>query len=259
MNKKVWSIFAGLCLVVSALCAVPSGAQTSQVKEKPPMYSYLSNWQIPREQWADMAKENASEKVLLQKALADGTIVGYGFDENLVHQPGGETHDSWFSAMSMAGLMKVLTQFYASPNSTSSTFSSATKHWDEILVSRYYNWKSGSWKDGFVSVASYKLKADAPSNAVETLSKDVIVPVMEKLLTDGTVQEYEIDTAAVHTSSPGTFWIVCVTPQADGLDKVNEAIRDSMKANPLASPVFGSMVESGAHRDELLLGEGTYK
>jgi hypothetical protein len=36
------------------------------------------------------------------KALADGTIVGYGNDEDLVHQAYGETHDNWWSAMSMA-------------------------------------------------------------------------------------------------------------------------------------------------------------
>jgi hypothetical protein len=260
MKKKVWSIFPGLCLLaVSTLCVLPSGAQTSAVKAKPPMYSYISNWQIPRAHWADMAKEAGSERAILEKALADGTIVGYGDDLNLVHQADGETHDSWFSAMSMAGLMKVLTQFYASPDSTSSARASATKHWDEVFISRYYNWKPGSWKDGYVSVSSYKLKADAPGNAVDTLSKEVVAPVLEKLLTDGAILEYEIDTQAVHTSAPGTFSIVFVAAQADGLDKVDAAILDSMKTSPLSGKAFDSMVDTSAHRDELLQGNGTYK
>ncbi|MDE3188828.1 MAG: hypothetical protein KGM96_15045 [Acidobacteriota bacterium] len=260
MNKKVWSIFPALCLlVVSALCALPSGAQMSDVKSKPPMYSYVANWQIPRARWAEMSKDASSERAILEKALADGTIVGYGNDVNLVHQADSETHDSWFSAMSMAGLMKVLTQFYASPDSTSSARASATKHWDEVFVSRYYNWKPGSWKDAYVSVSSYKLKADAPANAVDTLSKDVIVPVLEKLLTDGAIVEYDIDTQAVHTSAPGTFIIVYVAPQPDGLDKVDAAILDSMKTSPLSGPAFDSMIDSSAHRDELLQGNGTFK
>ena len=123
-----------------------------EVKEKPPMYSYVANWQIPRAHWADMAKGNSANKAILDKALADGTIVGYGNDENLVHQPDGETHDSWWSAMSMAGLVKVLDQFYASPGDASPALESATKHWDSVLVSRYYNWHSSPWtRDTFPS------------------------------------------------------------------------------------------------------------
>jgi hypothetical protein len=30
----------------------------------------------------------------------------------LIHQPDGATHDEWWSAMSMAGLLNVLDQYY---------------------------------------------------------------------------------------------------------------------------------------------------
>jgi hypothetical protein len=56
-------------------------------------------------------------------------------------------------------------------------------------------------------VASYKLKGDAPDNAIETLSKQLVVPLLEKMLADGTILEYEVDTIAVHTEAPGNFWI----------------------------------------------------
>src|ERR1700751_1770025 len=160
MNKRLWSVIVGTCgLLLSSLGSIPSVAQMPEVKEKPAMYSYVANWQIPRAQWADMEKANAADKAILDKALADGTIVGYGNDENLVHQPDGETHDNWWSAMSMAGLIKVLDAFYASPNNASPALNSATKHWDLILVSRYYNWKSGAYKSGYTHVGLYKLKA----------------------------------------------------------------------------------------------------
>ena len=107
------------------------------------MYSYVGNWNIPRAQWAEMEKANAADQNVLGKAVADGTIVGFGHDMNLVHQPDGETHDEWWSAMSMAGVLKVLDQFYKSGSSTSPVLASATKHWDNIYVSRYYNWHSG--------------------------------------------------------------------------------------------------------------------
>src|ERR1700722_8702674 len=119
MNRKLWGVFAGLCaLGLSIVCASPAGAQMSDEKEKPPMYSYVGFWDIPRAQWADMAKADAADQKILDKAVANGTIVGYGNDENLIHSPDGPTHDGWWSAMSMAGLLNVLDQFYKSGNAT---------------------------------------------------------------------------------------------------------------------------------------------
>jgi len=260
MSRTPGVVLTGLCgLAMLALFAVPAGAQTSEVKEKPPLYSYIADWQIPRAHWAEMAKANAANKAILEKALADGTIVGYGNDENLIHTADGETHDNWWSSKSMAGLVKVLDLFYASPNMASPALESATKHWDIIFVSRYYNWHPGSFKVGYTQVSAYKLKADAPEDAVDMISKNLVVPLMEKMLADGTIIEYEIDTLAVHTEAPGSFWISYVTPSPEGFDKVNAGIRESLKASPLAGPAFGSMTESKGHRDELIRGEGTFK
>jgi hypothetical protein len=260
MKSKLWCFFAGLfLLVISPLCAVPSHAQMSEVKEKAPMYSYVANWQIPRANWADMDKAASANNAILEKAVADGTIVGYGDDVNLVHHPDLETHDNWWSSMSIAGLIKVLEQFRASDTSTSGVLASATKHWDNIYVSRYYNWKSGSWKGGYGLVAMYKLKADAPDNAVDLLSKNLVVPLLEKMLADGTILEYEIDTEAIHTSAPGTFAIVFIAPKPEGIDSVLGAIRGVQREHPLGVQAFGSLEDSSAHRDELMKGNGTYK
>ena len=260
MNRKLWRVFAGLCaLAMAAVWAAPARAQMSEVKEKPPMYSYVGFWNIPRAQWAEMAKADAADQKILDKAIASGTIVGYGNDVNLVHQPDGSTHDDWWSAMSMAGLLNVLDQFYKSGSATSPVLESATKHWDNIFVSRYYNWHSGSWKDVYTHGSSYKLKADAPDDAVETLSKNLIVPLLEKMLADGTIHEYEVDTEAIHTEAPGTFWVFYIAANAEGLDKVNAALRETLKSNPLGGPAFGSMVDFTAHRDYLARTNATYK
>ena len=260
MNRKLWGVFAGLCaLAMSAVWASPARAQMSEVKEKPPMYSYVSFWNIPRGQWADMAKADAADQKILDKAIANGTIVGYGNDVNLVHQPDGPTHDDWWSATSMAGVLNVLDQFYKSGSTTAPVLASATKHWDGIFVSRYYNWHSGSWKDAYTHGASYKLKPDAPDEAVETLSKNLIVPLMEKMLADGAIHEYEIDTEAIHTEAAGTFWIFYLASSAEGLDKVNTALRETLKANPLNGPAFDSMVDFTEHRDFLARTDAMYK
>jgi len=260
MNRRSCSIFAGLCaLALSSLCTLPANAQNSEVKAKPPMYSYVANWQIPRAHWGEMAKSSDADKAILDKALADGTIVAYGNDENYVHTPDGYTHDDWWSSMSMAGLLNVLDQFYSSGNVDSPALEAATKHSDEIVVSRYYNWHSGSYKDAPLSVAIYQLKPDAPDDAVEMLSKTLVVPLMEKLLADGTIAEYEIDTQAIHTDEPGIFAIVWIPVNNAAVDKVNAALRTAMAEQPLGGPAFLSMIDYSKHRDELWRGSGVYK
>lgn len=174
------------------------------------MYSYVGNWAIPRAQWADMEKNTRATQKILEKALANGTLVGYGNDMNLIHRAEGSTHDEWWSATSMAGLLNVLEQIYQSGNPTSPVLASATKHWDNIYVSRYYNWHPGSWKDVYTFGALYKLKPDAPDDAVEKLSKHLIVPLMEKMLSTGAIHEYEVDTEAIHTEAPGSFAILYI-------------------------------------------------
>jgi hypothetical protein len=219
----------------------------------------VSNWSIPRAQWAEMEKANAADQKILDKAMSDGAILAYGDDVTLVHQPDGMTHDDWWSSMSMAGLLKVLEEFYKSGNSVTPALLSATKHSDNIFVTRFYNWHSGSWKGVYSHGASYKLKPDAPHDAVEMLSKSLVVPLMEKLLAEGAIHEYEIDTEAIHTEAPSTFWIFYIAANAEGLEKVNASLSATLKANPLSGPAFASMVESSAHRDYLLRTNATYK
>jgi hypothetical protein len=94
------------------------------------------------------------------------------------------------------------------------------------------------------------MKAGAPDDAIDMLSQNVIVPLLEKLLADGTILEYEIDTLAIHTEAPGSFWVDYTAPKPDGLDKVQAAISDTLKAHPLSGSAFDSVTDSSGHRDE---------
>jgi hypothetical protein len=260
MTKSLWRAFAVVCTVALVVaCAAPASAQMPDSKEKAPMYSYVSDWSIPRAQWADMAKNNAADEPILSKAMAAGTLIGYGDDVNLIHQVDGPTHDDWWSSMSLAGVLNVLDQFYKAGNAVNPVLESATRHYDAIYVSRHYNWHAGSWKGVYTRVSSYKLKADAPNDAVDVLSSNVFVPLLEKLLADGAIHEYEVDTEAFHTDSPGSLWIVVIAANAEGLDKYNAAVRDAVKASPLTTPALGSMVDFTPHRDYLMRTNATFK
>lgn len=260
MNRKECGVFSALCaLAITGAWTAPAGAQTAEIKEKPPMYTYVSNWTIPRARWADMDKQEATDGKLFDKAIASGALVAYGDDENLIHQPEGETHDTFWSATSMAGVLNTLEELRKLGASTAGVLGSATKHSDALYVSRFYNWKSGSLKGAYTHGASYQLKQDAPDDAVETLSKGFIVPLLEKLLADGTIAEYEVDVEAIHTAVPGTFWIFYIAPSAEGVDKVTAALGEALKAHPLAGPAISSMVDFTRHRDELARTNATYK
>jgi hypothetical protein len=260
MNGKLLKVFAGLgAVAMSAVWAGQAGAQTSEIKEKPALYTYVADWNIPREKWGDMEKSYAGTQKMLDKAVADGTIVGYGSDVTLVHQGDGVTHDNWWSAMSLAGVLNVLDQLEKASDSSTSVLASATNHFDNVYESRYYNYHPGTVKDGYTYEASYRLKPDAPDDAVALLSKKLIVPLMEKLFADGTLREYEVDTQAIHTEAPGLFTIIYLAASAEGLDKVNAALDTAIKADPLGGVAFGSMVDISAHHDELGRSMATYK
>jgi len=260
MSRTLWKVFAGLCvLAMSAVWVTPASAQMSEMKEKPPMYSYVGFWNIPRAHWAEMEKANAADRPILDKAIASGTLVGYGDDVNLVHQPDAETHDEWWSSMSMAGLIDVLEEFYKSGGTVTPVLETATKHWDGIYVSRHYNWHAGSWKGAYTHGSYWRLKPGEPEGAVELLSRSLIVPFFEKLLADGTIHEYEVDTEAIHTEAPGAFWIFYLAANAEALDKADAALRQTLKASPLDGPAFGSMVDFATHRDYLARTNATYK
>lgn len=256
MKRKL--VLGLVCVVMGLVMGCGSLSAQTEVKEKPPMYTYVSVWAMPRSQWAALEKDTSTDAIL-QKALASGGIIGYGRDQTIVHQEDGWTHDDWWAANSMAGLFNVLDQIYKAGNATSPVLSSATKHQDYVLVSRYYNNKPGSWKNAYGHGGFYKLKPNAPDNALEMLSKNLFVPFFEKLMADGTIIEYDVDEQAIHTDSPSLFTIFYLCANAECLDKVNAALTTWQKESPLGGPTFVSMTEQDAHRDELSRGDATYK
>jgi hypothetical protein len=260
MNSRRWNVVFGLCvLAMAGAWAAPAGAQMAEVKEKPRMYTYEAFWNIPRARWAEMEKANPGGQKVLDNALASGGIVAYGTDSAVLHDAEGATHDNWWSAMSMAGALNVLDGLEKSGGTAASVLTSATKHWDNMWVSQYYNWHSGSWKGAYTYSAIYTLKPDAPNDAIDMLAKNLIAPLMEKLLADGTIVEYEIDEQAIHSDAPGMFVIDYISPTAEGLDKFSAALHESVIKSPLAGPAFGSMVDWTKHRDSVVRTNATYK
>jgi hypothetical protein len=253
-NRKLRTVLAGLAvLALSAGRTLPAGSQAAQIKEKPPMYSYIAIWNIPRAQWAARENQAAAARKILDRAIANGTISAYGFD-------GNPLHDTFWLALSRAGLEKVRDEFQkAGIAVVPSTAGAGAPPPVSILVSRYYNWRAITCKNAYVHVGIYRIKADAPSNVVDLLSRNFFAPPLEKSLAGGAIFEWETDTYAEPKDGPGTFLIAYLSATAEGLEKAKDAVQETLKAKPSTGPAFGSLVDVNASRDVVVRSYAVYK
>lgn len=251
MRKRVcWTLFALIVCVVAVAPPVVAGAPPQMAAaEKPAIFTYVSEWTVPRAMWNDFDKQEAPSYDTLKKAVADGTLLSYGVFAVVNHQEGAPTHGSWFSASSMANLMKVLEGLRAAPAATSPVLA-ASKHWDYIVTSRDYNFHSGTFTNGYLRVATWMGKAGASDPGGKIL-KASMVALLEKMFTEGSLHGYTIDEEVVHSMDPNAFFVVLITNGAEGLDKFSTAIEEMGKNNPTVLPAFGSLIDEHGHRDML--------
>ena len=239
-----WACTAALAL---ACTGVAYGQEDKT--EKPVLYTYVAEWSAPRAQWGDIEKGDSGEKAAVDKMLADGTIVAAGQFKTIVHQEGGATHGSWFQATSMANLLKALDAVVATGRANAPVYA-ASKHWDYILESRQYNGKVGSYDKAYLRVSTWTAKPGS-GDTVERFEKNFMVPLLDKLVADGSVAWYQIDEEAIHTSTPGMIDLAIVTPDAAGLDAYYAALEQAEKKDGFAGEAFDQAVDEAGHRDSL--------
>lgn len=246
-NRVIWCV--GAVSICACLAAVSLRAQTAD-QGKPPVYTYLSEWAAPRAQWADMVKLDEQDRPLMDKLVADGTLTGYGAYTNLLHQEGEPTHGTWFTATSEGNLLKALEAVYAQPGATTAPVQGASKHWDYMLVGRMYNHRPGKSEGGYLAGEQWDVKP-GQMHAYNDLLKSTLVPVCEKLLADGAVTSYGIDTEDFHTQKLGRVSFYFTTSDTSGFDKASKAFDEAFDKSPALGTALQSMVDREGHRDFL--------
>ena len=146
--------------------------------------------------------------------------------------------------------MKALEAVYAQ-GTTMAPVLAASKHWDFILVSRAHNGRSGHYEGGYLSGSSWDVKP-GEDRAFRDLMNSRLVPVFEKLVADGSVVSYSVDTEEYHTEKPGRVSLVYTTADASGLDKVDQALEAAFSKDNEIGPAVRSMTDGKEHRDFLL-------
>jgi hypothetical protein len=235
----------GFCLVVCGFM----GAQTSTAA-KPEVYTYIAQWDAPRAQWPDMVSADEKDKPVLDKLVADGTLLGYGAYTNILHQEGEPTHGTWFTAASEGKLLKGLEAIYAQPGLVSAPVQAASKHWDQIMVSDIYGSKSGSSTGGYLTWSRWEIKPGS-MRAYTDLTKKAIVPALEKLLAEGSITSYGMLTEDYHTQKMGMVYEYFTVPDAASLDKANKTLQDVFDNTPALGSAIQGLAERDGHRDFL--------
>src|SRR2546421_13088295 len=186
MNKRMIAVAVGLILVTVAIVSSPTAF--SQMEPTPMVYTFVSQFQVPRANWAQYSED--SEKTLvpvMEKSLADGNIVSWSTFEQVVHTPDAYTHGAAWSSTSISGLMKVLDEIRkAGPRPGQIA---ATKHEDYLMQTSMY--RVGSGTPTYLRVVCSNARAEKPGEYTATLKK-LLVPTFEEQVKKGVATYYGV-------------------------------------------------------------------
>jgi len=79
----------------------------------------------------------------------------------------------------------------------------------------------------------------------------VWVPLLDKLLADGTITSYGFDMEDYHSQPMGIVYEYITVPDAASLDKANKAFEDLFSSNPALGGAARSQTKREGHRDYL--------
>jgi hypothetical protein len=240
MKKRI----AGLLVIVLAVMLAP--AALPQMEPTPVVYTYVSQFQVPRANWAAYSEDTEKTVVpIVEKLTADGTILSWSTFEQVIHTPDGYTHGAAWSSTSISGLMKVLDEVRkAGPRPGQIA---ATKHEDYLMQTSMY--RVGSGTPAYLRVVCSNAKADKPGDYAATLKK-LLVPTFEEQVKKGVATYYGVDEQYVNTSAPSTRCVVITYPNAEGMDKWAAAISATMsKWSPAERAEFVSSTVLDSRRD----------
>jgi hypothetical protein len=222
MNKRLIGVVVGL--VLAAVGVVSSPIAFSQMEPTPTVYTFVSQFQVPRANWAGYSEDSEKTVVpILEKLTADGTIGGWSIFETIVHTPEGYTHGAAWSSTSISGLMKVLDEIRKGGPRPGQI--AATKHEDLLMQTSMYN--AGSGTPAYLRVVCSNAKADKPETFTSTLKK-LLVPTFEEQLKKGAATSYAVDQQYVNTGAQSLRCVVVTYPNAEGMDKWAAAINATM-------------------------------
>ncbi len=248
MSKPIMGLF--VVVLLAAVIAVPIALP--QMEQAQTVYTYVSQFQIPRANWPQYAEDTEKTFVpIAEKLLADGTLIGWSTSENIVHTPEGYTHGAAWSSNSIAGLTRVLDEMRkAGPRPAQIA---ATKHEDLLLQSTMYHAaSSGSGTSGYLRGVCGLAQAGKAGDYAATLKK-YLWPTFEDQVKKGAATSFALEEQYVNSGPPSTRCLVIAYPNEEGMDKWATAINATLGKMSQADreALFGAVVPD-SRRDFML-------
>jgi len=210
-------------------------------------FTYVSQWAVPRAQWAAFAKQDESSVAQMKKDVADGLLVAWGNETVRVHTSDGFTHAEWFTATSRENLLKVLEGQWN--GATNASYVAATRHADLFLHTIAHGGKAGASGTGYLRVASYQAKP-GDEEALEGLLMGKVKAFIESEVSKGNVTLYNIDEEDIHTDMPGNYDLAMIFPDGAAMDRFYADFDAIGKSDPTVGVAFSSLTSAKDHRDD---------
>lgn len=200
---------------------------------------------------------------VLEKLMADGTVLAYGLDADILHRAGEPNMTAWYTVAGYAGLEKVDKAFEASAEKNSAVLQAMAdagdpdKHQDLLVRSVVSNHRpAAKGVLPYTRVSAFKVKPGKGEDFRKGFEK-YAKPVYDKLLADGVVNAYSLDMEDQHSDDPAYRWFVVSMPELAAEDKIRAAFEAEEKKlseeeRKKQQQEFMDMMDLSAHRDYLM-------
>ncbi len=213
----------GVGLFVAVVFVFSAPAALSQMEQAHPVYIYVSQFQVPRANWAQFAEDTEKNvNPILERLFADGTIIGWSNFENIVHTPEGMTHGTAWSSTSLAGITRVLDELRKIGPRPSQI--AATKHEDFLMRTVYSHTTAVSGGGtGYLRVNCTVTQPGKDDDFVATIKK-YLGPTFEDQFKKGNLTAYGMDEQYIFNGPGSLRCSVYVFPSAEAMNKSADAI-----------------------------------
>ena len=214
--KKHTYVLAVVLLLLSSV------ALAQQPMAEPPVFTYVAEWSVARAQWDEFGKNfEQNNRPILERLVANGTLVGWGSFATYVHKEDATTHGTWWSATSVANIEKARAELIKVPATPAMM---QARHHDYLLRSLIHKGRTSKAGPGFLVVSENLTMPGKGQDWRQNWEKNV-KPVFDELLAGGAITQYSVDVEQVHTQDPGSRFVWYTGGGADVVDKVGAALQ----------------------------------
>lgn len=226
----------------------------------------VATFKVPPAKEGAFVEKGKAFVPVLDKLMASGSVLSYGIDTDILHVPGETNIAFWVVVPNYEALDKennAIEEFImANPGMMQDLMAMTDPAAHHDLIVRTWEESHKSVPPGSKPIGDFDEVRVKPGRMQEfmELFRKYDKPVYEKLVADGVIYAYELDTEAVHTMEPGLTWTIVSMPNLAAKDKVNAAFAEAEKKIPEAErnmieKLYVDMVVPGSHRDSLSVSQ----